>query len=64
MEYAPRRRGGRPLRGKSDKGGVSLRNFLIKRILYSIIILFFVTLIIYTLIRCLPTSYVETLAVK
>ena len=41
-----------------------MRNFLIKRILYSIIILFFVTLIIYTLIRCLPTSYVETMAMR
>ena len=41
-----------------------MRNFLIKRIIYSIIILLFVTLIIYTLIRCLPTSYVETMAMR
>ncbi len=41
-----------------------MRNYIIKRILYSIIILFFVTLIIYTLIRCLPGSYVETMAMQ
>lgn len=41
-----------------------MRNFLIKRLIYSVIILFFVTLIIYVLIRCLPTSYVETMAMR
>lgn len=41
-----------------------MRNYIIKRILLSIIILFFVTLIIYTLMRCLPTSYVETMAMQ
>ena len=41
-----------------------MRNYIIKRILFSIFILFFVTLIIYTLIRCLPTSYVETMAIQ
>lgn len=35
-----------------------------KRFLISIGILFFVTLIIYTLIRCLPSSYVETMAMQ
>ncbi|MCH5275323.1 MAG: ABC transporter permease [Lachnospiraceae bacterium] len=41
-----------------------MRKYIIKRILFSIVILFFVTLIIYTLIRCLPTSYVETMAMQ
>ncbi len=41
-----------------------MRNYIIKRIIISIGILFFVTLIIYTLIRCLPTSYVETMAIQ
>lgn len=41
-----------------------MRNFIIKRIIMSIGILFCVTLIIYTLIRCLPSSYVETMAMQ
>lgn len=41
-----------------------MRNYIIKRIVISIGILFFVTLIIYILIRCLPTSYVETMAMQ
>ena len=36
--------------------------FLIKRILLCILILFFVMFIVYTLMYCLPTSYVETMA--
>lgn len=36
--------------------------FLLKRILISIVILFFVALIIYTIMRCIPTSYVEKIA--
>ena len=39
-----------------------MRKFILKRILLSIVILFFVTLIIYTLMRCLPTSYIEGVA--
>ena len=39
-----------------------MRKFIIKRLFYSIIIFFFVMLIIYTLMRCLPTSYIESLA--
>ena len=39
-----------------------MRKFIIKRILLSIIIFFFVMLIIYTLMRCLPTSYIENVA--
>jgi peptide/nickel transport system permease protein len=36
--------------------------YILKRVLISIIILFFVSLIIYTIMRSLPTSYVETMA--
>lgn len=36
--------------------------FLLKRIGMSVVILFFVTLIIYSIMRCLPTSYVENKA--
>ena len=39
-----------------------MRKFIIKRILLSIIIFFFFFLIIYTLMRCLPTSYIENVA--
>ena len=39
-----------------------MRKFLVKRTLLSILILFFVTFIIYVLMRCLPASYVETMA--
>ena len=39
-----------------------MRKFIIKRILISIVILFFVSFIIYTLMRCLPSDYVETVA--
>jgi peptide/nickel transport system permease protein len=33
--------------------------YILKRILLSLILLFFVSLIIYTIMRCLPSSYVE-----
>ncbi len=39
-----------------------MRKFIIKRLFYSVIIFFFVMLIIYALMRCLPTSYIESLA--
>ncbi len=39
-----------------------MRNYIIKRIFISVIILFFVTLIIYTILRSIPTSYVESIA--
>ena len=41
-----------------------MRKFLVKRTLLSILILFFVTFIIYVLMRCLPASYVETMAMQ
>jgi len=39
-----------------------LRNYIIKRLLLSVVILFFVALIIYTIMRSIPTSYVEAIA--
>ncbi len=39
-----------------------MKNFLIKRISLSVVILFFVCFIIYGLMRCLPSSYVEQMA--
>ena len=39
-----------------------MRKYIIKRLIYSVIILFFVAFIIYALMRCLPTSYVEVMA--
>lgn len=39
-----------------------MRKYIFKRILISIFILFCVMLIIYTLMRCLPTSYIENVA--
>ena len=35
--------------------------YIVKRILISIVILFFVAFIIYALLRCLPTSYIEAM---
>ncbi len=39
-----------------------MKKFLVKRILISAVILVFVSMIIYGLMRCLPTSYVESQA--
>jgi len=39
-----------------------VRKYIIKRLIQSLIILFFVAFIIYALMRCLPTSYVEAMA--
>lgn len=39
-----------------------MRKYIIKRIILSIGILFFVMLVIYALMRCLPTSYIEKIA--
>lgn len=41
-----------------------MRKFVIKRILLSLVILLCVTFIIYGLLRCLPASYVETMAMQ
>ncbi len=39
-----------------------MRQFIIRRILWSFVILFFVAVIIYVIMRSLPTSYVEAIA--
>ena len=39
-----------------------MRKYIVKRILISIVILFFVGFIIYALMRCLPTSFIENMA--
>ena len=39
-----------------------MRKYIVKRVLISILILFFVAFIIYALMRCLPTSYIESMA--
>lgn len=38
--------------------------FIVKRLLLSVVILFFVCFVIYVLMRCLPTSYVEAMAMQ
>ena len=38
--------------------------YILKRILISVVILFFVAFVIYVLMRCLPTSYVEQIALQ
>ena len=42
--------------------GLPVRKYIIKRLLLSVVIFFFVMLIIYALMRCLPTSYIENVA--
>ena len=39
-----------------------MKKYVLKRILISVVILVFVAFIIYVLMRCLPNSYVETIA--
>lgn len=39
-----------------------MKKYVLKRILISIVILFFVSMVIYGIMRCMPTSYVEKLA--
>jgi len=41
-----------------------LRKYVVKRILLSVVILLCVTFIIYGLLRCLPSSYVENMAMQ
>ncbi|SDB37135.1 hypothetical protein [Butyrivibrio sp. INlla16] len=36
-----------------------MKKFILKRLLISVVLLFFVSMIIYTIMRCMPTSYVE-----
>lgn len=39
-----------------------MKKFVVKRVLLSVVILFFVSLILYSIMRCMPTSYVENKA--
>jgi peptide/nickel transport system permease protein len=39
-----------------------MRKFVVKRVLLSVFILFFVALIMYTIMRCIPTSFTESQA--
>ena len=39
-----------------------MRKYIVKRLIISLIILFFVAFIIYVLMRSLPTSYIENVA--
>ncbi len=39
-----------------------MHKYIIKRLILSVVILFFVIFIIYAVLRCLPASYVETMA--
>ena len=39
-----------------------MKKYILKRLLISVLILFFVSFIIYALMRCLPTSYIEQVA--
>ncbi|MCD7882400.1 MAG: ABC transporter permease [Lachnospiraceae bacterium] len=41
-----------------------MRKYIIKRLLLSVLILILVAFIIYTLMRCLPASYVESMAMQ
>ena len=41
-----------------------MRNFIIKRLLLSVVILFFTAFIIYVVMRCLPSTYVESMAMR
>jgi len=41
-----------------------VHKYILKRLIYSVIIFFFVMLIIYVLLRCLPTSYIERVALQ
>ncbi|MCH5197772.1 MAG: ABC transporter permease [Oscillospiraceae bacterium] len=39
-----------------------MRKYIVKRLFISVVILFFVAFIIYALMRCMPTSYIESVA--
>jgi peptide/nickel transport system permease protein len=42
--------------------GKDMRRYVLKRLIITLVLLFFVSLIIYTIMRSIPTSYVETQA--
>lgn len=41
-----------------------MKKFVVKRVLLSVVILFFVSMIIYGIMRCMPTSFVENKALE
>lgn len=41
-----------------------MKKFVVKRLLISIVLLFFVSMIIYGIMRCMPASFVETKAME
>lgn len=41
-----------------------MRKYIVKRVLLSVFILFCVAFVIYSLMRCMPSSYVETMAMQ
>ena len=51
-------------RAPIGREGTPVRNYIIKRILLSILILFCVTFVLYVLMRSLPASFVETMAMQ
>ncbi len=52
------------LEGTHERNDNRMRKYIIKRILLSVMILFCVTFIIYAMLRCLPASYVENMAMQ
>jgi len=42
--------------------GINMRNFILRRLLLGIFITFFGAMVVYAVIRSLPTSYVEAVA--
>lgn len=42
--------------------GVAMRKFILRRLLLGLFITFFGAMVVYAVIRCLPSSYVETIA--
>ena len=41
-----------------------MKKFVVKRVLISVVLLFFVSMIIYSIMRCMPASFVETKAME
>ena len=41
-----------------------MKKYILKRVLISIVILFFVSMVIYGIMRCIPTSFVEKMAME
>jgi peptide/nickel transport system permease protein len=46
------------------KGEITMKKFVVKRLLISVVLLFFVSMIIYGIMRCMPASFVEIKAME